>query len=539
MDPIVPHADCPAQPIPLAVLEERNTRTVIVDRHFALVIDRLLRSVRAVCWYPTLAEVHTFGPVNLLRLTPAALFRAWQREARRYHGIAERIDPYGEDSPLAALAASLGPKPPRSVWVDTRSAHAAVLAALELDPEAFALALRARPRPRPNVLTNDDYSRVWRHLHRYRECAAEAPQLLRPLHMGILAGAVDVRRPAAQSLREACRRAGLSNGAWRRLAHWPARFLDAALALGRGEPAWPVMLAYLRFLADAGIEAPPPGRLLRALARMVVNVEREPFRFDAHLPKYWSRQLLYLALARGSEARRAGALERYLTEEFLPVLQWARDSDAPLPSRKRSLWPSYVRRARAWARDEQARLASRGRDWAVGEHPAKVAGLIVVALRNPYDLLTEALAMRHCANHLAPACAQRGLRVFSLQDARGRRVATAALERIDTGYRLAQIKGFANTEVSPVTRLAGQLLAAGCKMPASEAGLHVVTKVALYGSEKTIPAGTVPSGERRFQCALMNMEVFPDGDSRRLRRYVTCAHPRGHALVEFRRLFDH
>ena len=37
----------------------------------------------------------------------------------------------------------------------------------------------------------------------------------------------------------------------------------------------------------------------------------------------------------------------------------------------------------------------------------------------------------------------------------------------------------------------------------------------------------------------MNMEAFPDGDSTRLRHCVTCAHPRGHGLVEFFGLFDH
>ena len=268
-----------------------------------------------------------------------------------------------------------------------------------------------------------------------------------------------MRRPAGQGLYEACLRARIGKGGWRRLTRWPARFLDAALELGCDEPAWAVAMAYLRFLDEAGIEEPPPGRLITALARCVLNTEREPFRFDAHLPDYWSPQLLRLALQRGCRAWRTGDPDSFVEREFLPVLLWVRDTAPRLTGHKQRHWPMYVKRARAWARAEQARLASLGKDWPVGSYPAEVMGLTVVALRNPYDLLTEGLAMRHCANRLAKACAQSGLRVFSLQDDGGWRVATVALAPACGRYELDQVKGFANSPVSAATRAAAQRLA--------------------------------------------------------------------------------
>lgn len=66
----------------------------------------------------------------------------------------------------------------------------------------------------------------------------------------------------------------------------------------------------------------------------------------------------------------------------------------------------------------------------------------------------------------------------SLQDVRARRVATVALERSGGGSRLTQLKGLANAEVSPATRAAADVLAAG------------------YG-EPISPLAAVPSGTKR------------------------------------------
>jgi hypothetical protein len=137
-----------------------------------------------------------------------------------------------------------------------------------------------------------------------------------------------------------------------------------------------------------------------------------------------------------------------------------------------------VKRARAWARDEQARLAALGKDWPVGSYPSEVMGLTAVALHNPYDLLTEAQAMRHCANRLDKACAQRGLRVFSLRDGKGRRLATAALGIVHGRYVVDQVKGFANSPVSATVRTAAQRLAEAYRPAPGHAPMG---RVALHG----------------------------------------------------------
>ncbi len=238
------------------------------------------------------------------------------------------------------------------------------------------------------------------------------------------------------------------------------RALDGALAVGRGASDFRVVLGYLRLLCEIGSCKPPPSRLAALLAGMVVDVDREPILFDEYMPEYWSAGLVPTAFSAGREADREGRLKAFIKHEYLPDLQWARDISALRKAPTPRSWSKCVRCAREWEAQEVLQASSRARDWPFGRFPAKLMDRTPVPLHNEYALLAGALALRHCASHMASQCEEDGMRLLSLRDDRGRRVATVALVRHEAGFVLDQVKGFANAEVGAGTKQAADLLAA-------------------------------------------------------------------------------
>ena len=98
----------------------------------------------------------------------------------------------------------------------------------------------------------------------------------------------------------------------------------------------------------------------------------------------------------------------------------------------------------------QPRRAKRNRRWVSLLEAYEAGDYLVVPLTSALDLREEAWLMNHCVGRNYPTWCKEGfIRVFSIRDLDGRRIATASLvfdyER--NHWCVEQCKGFANCEV--------------------------------------------------------------------------------------------
>lgn len=85
--------------------------------------------------------------------------------------------------------------------------------------------------------------------------------------------------------------------------------------------------------------------------------------------------------------------------------------------------------------------------WSSAVESCELGDYVVVPLTTSSELRREGAAMHHCVGTYDLLCATGSLRVFSIRDLDGRRLATMSLMLGPAGWQLGEIKGLMNSEV--------------------------------------------------------------------------------------------
>ena len=287
---------------------------------------------------------------------------------------------------------------------------------------------------------------------------------------------------------------------WRRHPETLLSFLSAGyLFLGWEDYRRFLRQGYALLLAQGWREK--EARWLLAYPRLTQNVDQEPPFEEGRVPRELLSRLLSLLLRAGllQEPSRGVPWVRELSSsEWSLLLGLLGEYPDVHPSEEEAM----VAVLRAWRRgargneegilalalmrmalEEPWRFASlrdknlglealaervMGRPEALFPEPFTREGLVAVELLSPKALEEEGKAMGHCLREERWAQVLLGEgRFFSIRDREGRRVATLGLRYTGRGWRVAEVAGPENAEVSPEVRAFAEALAQVAQPPRS------------------------------------------------------------------------
>jgi hypothetical protein len=321
--------------------------------------------------------------------------------------------------------------------------------ALAIDPTLLLAARRARSRH----LVKQDVSTIgWNRCIEHRKTLlglqSNTPGLV-PLYGQLMwESNVSPHPPNVGALRDAMV-SGLSPADWKRLSRESAR------------PVWEMYRAHrVRSLNSLkGFVAcwarlhrglPAGMRMPLALWEPLARTWVGPLSDYAMPPVRWpgtpaaTRQAIERYLA----ARACGSGQRFLDEEWAPVVRWAGDyTNSGRPAVRH--WSTLKRLAAQDERRLTAKLA--GMRWDSPLPRFESGRLLALAIQTGEDLAEEAIAMRHCADRFASKCASGEMHIYKLRDRlTGERLATLSLATGKKGVSLDQVARSLNREPTPI-----------------------------------------------------------------------------------------
>jgi hypothetical protein len=139
----------------------------------------------------------------------------------------------------------------------------------------------------------------------------------------------------------------------------------------------------------------------------------------------------------------------FIRNEVIPLAQWFFQSGtykSAGPDRLKAGWESLKRLRREFVVTEAQKLSQD--DWPPIIRKFESGAFVMIALRNESELAAEGEAMDHCVGTFGDICRFRPLRIFSIQQKKGRRrVATLAIQEIKSGHwEVNQLKGPSNAD---------------------------------------------------------------------------------------------
>lgn len=171
--------------------------------------------------------------------------------------------------------------------------------------------------------------------------------------------------------------------------------------------------------------------------------------------------VLFLRLALREAKKRKGRLKAFARNEFTLALDWLSAQAMPAsnygrnqgwtyqqrnPLPANSTWNAIMRAQEKW--HEEVALSQQGayQEWQSALPAREVAGVQVTPLADSHALWTEGNRMHHCVSSYAATCLHGHSRIFSLESGKDR--ATLELSQQDGKWRVVQVRGYCNKQVS-------------------------------------------------------------------------------------------
>jgi hypothetical protein len=344
---------------------------------------------------------------------------------------------------------------------DLRQMRERVARVLAFEPAVVAMAARLPVTTRSDALIfQGAYNHVQRHRTAFDAVAREAPNLL-PL-FGALCDSFafpEEGEAVARLRRFLVQIKGLSPRTWRYLCQAGSRVLKP-LAEFYGGDVDHAALEHLKLLDQLAVDSQTPPWLVRTVLAGWGDADNRWASYAndvAKHPKLWAH------LAR--TLTKAGPAQIELDKLDL-VRRWIFDLPhgvAPDRQQRAGGWPWLVRQADEWAEVMRQKAAKKAA-WSTWTETVSIGRWTLRPLNSALALWEEALAMRHCAEGFVGRCQSGGSVMFSVSEGT-RRVATALMDKTRRGWRLNQVKCFANGAVS--NQLAVRLEAWMAGLPAT------------------------------------------------------------------------
>lgn len=343
-------------------------------------------------------------------------------------------------------------------WLVLRLLRREIPDALALDPWALKVAARLPRSAMPgSAMPLGAYNRVLRHRAAFEALMADAPALV-PVFGALLdaPGFPSGGEPLAR-LRQYLRDQGLSPRAWRLVAHADGRLLVPLSRFYQGDVA-AAAVEHLRVLDRLKIRRQPPRWFVE---RLLTALGAAPDRVGDHVDEMGHAMTVWPHL--GRVAPLAATPTQELIADVDLVLRWvvAEGRNIELDERQRRAgWRWLVRQARRWDGERRGRSTLDPQPWPVPFDRQAIDGWEFIALDSEVRLWEEGQAMRHCALDYADHCRESTTLMVSLRRD-GRRLATIELQaQPGVGWRVGEVRGFANVKVKSTTFQAAIALAA-------------------------------------------------------------------------------
>jgi hypothetical protein len=335
--------------------------------------------------------------------------------------------------------------------LDFRALRRRLPALLAIPREIVSIALACRTRPVGPLIDSRSINDVWRNEKAFRLVARENPQLL-PLLLAFVSripeGETVHAKDPIQTVKEAFRKRGVSDAAWRYLTKHGARIFRIPWEVTGKQCPLEVAIRYLDALDDAGLPPPPPPSIQRVLLHGYnQHVNGSTITLEQYFQVMIDPVALRAGLLEADRRRRQGTLEGF-AEEFLGVCWWSRHVPELLDDNQvKAGWSWFVRR---WQEDERYRAklhASANRHWRTRLDEFADEFVQVTPLWSSEALIREAMAMRNCLEDYVDRCENGEVEVYSVRDATtGRRLGCVGVKFDEFDYpMIADVKGFANT----------------------------------------------------------------------------------------------
>jgi hypothetical protein len=314
-------------------------------------------------------------------------------------------------------------------------------AALAPDPHLLEIARRAWPRTRPDI---DLASCTWTLCLAHREQLTELYRLAAGLlpYFGELinTGKVNPAQPVMQILRRALGGKALPPGDWKLLLGDSLRPLWQMLRAGEiaGHAS---IRGFLRDWAVLHRGLPREARLPLALWAPLTRTWIEPCGKLVSPPIRWPfpKKVTQQAIHRYRELQQQGLGQRFVDDEWGPVVRWAANYGQQETVPTVRTWSAALREAR---NDEKRLRAKAGAtSWPAPLSKYAAGAFQGLALTSPLDLAEEAIAMRNCTDRYAEECSKGTIVVYSLRHATThQRLATFCAQINARGAELSEIK---------------------------------------------------------------------------------------------------
>lgn len=325
--------------------------------------------------------------------------------------------------------------------------------ALGLPADIYRLAMASRTHSTGPLLDSRTFNTVWRNQKAFRQVARENPQLLSLLQAFLSSkplGWLKSDSDPVAALKDAFRRDGFSEAAWRYVAKHGSRLFRTPWAISTDIHPFHAAVIYLRMLETAGLAPPPPPFVAKAFLHGYNSNRGKKVRlahgFHENIEPIVMRAALYEA-----DKKRLDCDLVNFTETILGVCWWAEDPFLELDKNQvKSGWPWMVKQ---WQRAEKERAIAETANavhWATRLTGFWIEQWLVLPISSSHELLQEAMAMRNCLADFQSNCEAGEVEIYSVRDAVTRKRKACIGIRFDMAGSpyIFDVRGFANTPPS-------------------------------------------------------------------------------------------
>ena len=322
--------------------------------------------------------------------------------------------------------------------------------ALELDSEVLGWCRHGRSRHVNHVVTNRQYNEALSFRFAYEVIARDNPNLIW-LYTFMLEEKINLPfGDPIWAMKTWLTKNGITPAGWRLLANGCER--DFAHVRDWIGPEGELdgrdfeLVSWLRFIPKLKRQIPLRGALQKLFLHDSFKwTDEGKVRFrnvDISLPTF------NILLAEAERRQKKGSLKPFINEDLVEVMTWLEAEHPEFDKNQiKSGWNGLAKQAVNWKVECEAYDTLFLLRWESCLPAMEIGSWTVLPLTDAWQLREDALRQHHCADRYVQECLSGGYRLFSVRNAKGKRVATIGIELKGDEWKSFGIRGVANAAV--------------------------------------------------------------------------------------------